>query len=79
MEIYITSKFIVIHIMVYAKKWYFVDVRIPQDHRVVMKENKKIDKYLELVDKAQTENHVKVEIIAIVIGAMGTVPKWLKN
>ena len=52
-----------------------MDVTIPQDHRVVMKENEKVDKYLKLVDKAQTENHVKVEIIAIVIGAMGTVPK----
>ena len=48
---------------------------IPQDHCVFMKENEKVDKYVELVQKAQAEYHVKVEIIPIVIEAMGTIPK----
>ena len=61
------------------KKWYFVDVTVPQDHRVVMGENEKIDKYLELATKVRIDNHVKVEIIPIVIGAMGTIPKRLKG
>ena len=41
----------------------------------MMKEIKKIDKYLELAEKAQTEHHVKVEITPIVIGVMETIPK----
>ena len=33
-----------------ARKWYFVDVMVPQDYRAGQ-----VDKYLELVEKAQTE------------------------
>lgn len=33
------------------RKWYFVDVTVPKDHQVVMKENEKDDKYLELAKK----------------------------
>ena len=61
-----------------ARKWSFVNVTVPQDHRV-MKENEKVDKYLVLAEKAQTEHHVKVKIIPIVIGAMVTIPKRHKN
>ena len=61
-----------------ARKWYFLDVTISQDHRVAMKENEKIDKYLEQAKKARNEHHVKVEIIPIVTGAMGKIPKQLK-
>ena len=35
-----------------ARKWYFLDVTISQDHCVAMKENEKIDKYLEQAKKA---------------------------
>ena len=35
-----------------TRKWYYVDVTVPHDHCVVMKEIKKVSKYLELVEKA---------------------------
>ena len=50
-----------------TRKWYFVDVLVPQDHHIAMKENGKINKYLELAEKAQTEHHVKFEIIPILL------------
>ena len=62
-----------------ARKWYFVDVTVLQDHHVVMKQNEKTDKHLELAKKARTENQMKVVIIPIIIGAMGKTPKRLKN
>ena len=62
-----------------ARVWYFVDVTVLQDQRVVMKENEKVNKYLELAKKAGAEHHVKVEIISIIIGAMGTIIKRLKS
>lgn len=37
-----------------------MDVTTSQDHHVAMNESEKIDKYLELAEKAQTKNHVKV-------------------
>ena len=62
-----------------ATVWYFVDVTVLQDQRVVMKENEKVNKYLKLAEKAGAEHHVKVEIISIIIGAMGTIIKRLKS
>ena len=62
-----------------GRKWYFVDVTVLQDHHVVMKQNEKTDKHLELAKKARTENQMKVVIIPIIIGAMGKTPKRLKN
>ena len=43
-----------------------------------MKENKNVDEYLELSEKGETECHMKVEIILIVIRAMVIIPKHLK-
>ena len=61
------------------RKWIFVDVTVPMDHRVVVKENEKIEKYLDLATEVRRDHHVKVEIIPIVVGAMGTIPKRLKT
>ena len=58
-------------------KWTFVDVTVPMDHRVEEKENEKIEKYLDLATEVKRDNHVKIEIIPVVIGAMGTIPKRL--
>ena len=62
-----------------TNKWIFVDVSIPMDHRVVDKENEKIEKYLDLATEVKRDHHVKVEIIPIVIGALGTIPKRLSK
>lgn len=51
-----------------------MDFTVPKDHQVVMKENEKDDKYLELAKKEWTEHHVKVELIPIVNETMDTLP-----
>ena len=61
------------------KKWIFVDVTVPMDHRVAVKESEKIDKYLDLATEVKRDHTVKVEIIPVVIGALGTIPKGLKE
>lgn len=56
-----------------ARKWCLVDILICRDHRVVLKENKNVDKYFKL------PGQVRTKIIYIVIGTMGTISKWLKT
>ena len=58
-------------------RWIFIDGAFPMDHRVVDKENEKIDKYMDLATEIRRDHKVTVEIIPIIIGAMGTVPKRL--
>ena len=60
-------------------KWELVDVTVPMDHRVKAKEDEKIEKYLDLATEVRQDHHVKVEIIPIVIGALGTIPKRLEK
>ena len=50
---------------------------VPADHRVKMKEIEKRDKYLNLARELKKQLNVKVKVILIVIGALGTVTKWL--
>ena len=45
------------------------------DHRV----DEKVEKYIDLVAHVKNEHNVKTDIIPIVIGAMGTVPKRLEK
>ena len=53
-----------------------MDFAVPADHRVKMKENEKIDKYLDLAREAV---EYEGEVIPIVVGALGTVPKSLQK
>ena len=59
-----------------------MDFAVPGDHRVKLKENKK-DKYLGLARKLKKLQNIKVTIIPIVIGALGTVTegllKWVED
>ena len=52
-----------------------VDFAVPADHRVKLKENEKMDKYLDLVIELKKLWNMKVHVIPIVVGALGTVPK----
>ena len=56
-----------------------MDFAIPGGHRVEMKEREKREKYQDLAREIQMLWNKKVSIIPIVIGALGTVPKSLKN
>ena len=48
---------------------------VPADHRVKLKKSEKKDKFLDLA--TELKKPVKVTVIPIVIGALGTVTKGL--
>ena len=55
----------------------FVDIAVPADHRIKLKECEKRDKYLDLAGELKKLWNIKVTIIPIVTGAFGTVTKGL--
>ena len=54
-----------------------VDFDVPANHRVKLKESKKKDKYLDLARELKELWNMKVMIIPIVIGALGTVTEGI--
>ena len=54
-----------------------VDFAVPADHRIKQKECENKDKYLDLARELKKLWNMQVTIIAIVIGAFGTVTKGL--
>ena len=65
------------------KKWAFVDFAVPFDRNVVSKEEEKVAKYKDLAAEVCRMHSVKVEVVPIVVGALGMVSKnligWLKK
>ena len=55
-----------------------VDFVVPADHRINLKESGKIDKYLALARELKKLWNMKVTIVLIVIGALGTITKGLE-
>ena len=56
-----------------------IDIACPGDSKVAEKEDEKIDKYRDLARKVSKLWNVKVSIIPVVIGALGTVPTLLES
>ena len=54
-----------------------VDFAVPGDHRINLKESEKKDKYLDLARKLKKLWNMKVMIVPIGIGALGTITKGL--
>ena len=54
-----------------------VDFAVLADHRINLKESEKKDKYLDLARELKKLWNMKVTIVPIVIGALGTVTKGL--
>ena len=54
-----------------------VDLAVPPDHRIKLKECEKKNKYLDLARELKKLRNMQVTIIPIVIGAFGTVTKRL--
>ena len=50
---------------------------VPADHRINLKESEKKDKYLDLARELKKLWNMKVTIMPIVIGALGTITKAL--
>ena len=54
-----------------------VDFAVPAEHRVKLKESENKDKYLDLAREMCKLWNIKVTVIPILIGALGTVTKGL--
>ena len=54
-----------------------MDFAVPADHRVKLKESEKKDTYLYLARELKKLWNIKVTVILVVIGALGTVTKGL--
>ena len=54
-----------------------VDFAVLADHKVKLKENEKKDKYIDLAWELKKLWNMKVTLISIVIGALGTVTEGL--
>ena len=54
-----------------------LDFAVPADHKVNLKENKERYKYQDLARELKKLWNIKVTVIPIVIGALGTVTKGL--
>ena len=54
-----------------------VNFAVPADHRINLKESEKKDKYLNLARELKKLWNMKVTIVPIVIGALGTITKGL--
>ena len=54
-----------------------MDQVVPADHREELKECEKKDKYLDFARESKKQWNMKVTIIPIVIGALGTVTEGL--
>jgi len=65
------------------KKVTLIDIAIPADKNVIEKEKEKITKYQDLRIELQRLWGMKVRVVPIVIGALGSIPKdlkkWLKD
>ena len=53
------------------------DFAVPADHRVRLKESEKKDEYLHLAGELEKLWNMKVTIVPIIFGALGTVTKGL--
>ena len=54
-----------------------IEFTVPADHRINLKESEKKDKYLDLARELKKLWNMKVTIVPIVIGALGTITKGL--
>ena len=53
------------------------DFAVPAEHRINLKESEKKDKYLDLARELKNRWNMKITIVLIVIGALGTITKGL--
>ena len=61
------------------RKWQLINIPIPQDHNIEIKENENVNRYIELTGAIRTEHKVKTETVTHVIGALGSVAKQIKT
>ena len=66
-----------------SRRWTLIDFAVPFDANVATKEREKVKRYEELAALVSREHRVVVEIVPVVVGALGVVSKkldgWLKR
>ncbi len=61
------------------KMCHLIDIPVPGDIRIALKETEKIQKYQDLARELRKIWQVKVKVVPMVVGALGTIPKALGN
>ena len=61
----------------HEKMCHLIDIAVPGDSRVASKENEKVQKYQDLARELRKLWQVKVKVVHVVVGALGTIPKAL--
>ena len=61
-----------------VKSCLIIDIAIPGDQNVIMKQQEKIDKYQDLQIELGKLRKLKAEVVPVVAGALGTIPHNLK-
>ena len=54
-----------------------MDFAVSEDHRIQLKVGEKRDKYLDLVSELKKLWDMKVTVLPIVVGELGTIPKMI--
>ena len=60
-------------------QWTLVDIAVPADYNVVKTEDWKVEKYQDLTFEIRKIHKVTTEVVPIIIGAFGTVPKRFQD
>ena len=63
----------------HTKSCDIIDVAVPGEARIMANQEEKIDKYQDLAIEIRSLWKVEAKVIAIVIGALGTIPKGLNG
>ena len=63
----------------HEKMCHLIDIAVPGDSRVASKENEKVQKYQDLARELRKLWQVKVKVVPVVVGALGTIPKALEK
>ena len=58
---------------------HLIDIAVPDDSRVEVKENEKVQKYQDLARELRKLWQVKVKVVPVVVGVLGTIPKALEK
>ena len=63
----------------HEKMCHLIDIAVPGDSRVASKENEKVQKYQDLARELRKLWQVKVKVVPVVVGALGTIAKALEK
>ena len=62
-----------------SKKAQIVDFAVPVDQSIEISQQRKIESYQDLNRELQKLRNLKISIVLIVVGALGTIPKSLEK